>query len=127
MLTLLNAALTFYLAPKIGRLISYIGERRTLTLEYIGLYSHLRQLRLRGHHRNRDRTVSARPYVLCHGDCHQDLFSEDRRPSRYCRHVQHQLHHQSHSGSRTTGSVGLVWVINHSAVFLIGARLPAPP
>ncbi len=37
MLTLVNAALTFYLAPKIGKLIAHIGERRALTLEYIGL------------------------------------------------------------------------------------------
>ena len=37
LLTLVNAALTYWLAPKIGALISFIGERRTLTLEYVGL------------------------------------------------------------------------------------------
>ena len=37
MLTLVNAVLTFWLAPKIGSLIGYIGERRALTLEYLGL------------------------------------------------------------------------------------------
>ena len=37
MLTLVNAVLTFWLAPKIGALIGYIGERRALTLEYLGL------------------------------------------------------------------------------------------
>ena len=37
LLTLVNAALTYWLAPKIGALISYIGERRALTLEYVGL------------------------------------------------------------------------------------------
>ncbi len=37
MLFLVNGVLTIYLAPRIGRLVSYWGERRTLTLEYIGL------------------------------------------------------------------------------------------
>jgi hypothetical protein len=36
-LFLVNGVLTIYLAPRIGRLVSYWGERRTLTLEYIGL------------------------------------------------------------------------------------------
>ena len=37
MLFLVNGVLTIYLAPRIGRLVNYWGERRTLTLEYIGL------------------------------------------------------------------------------------------
>ncbi len=37
MLFLANGVLTIYLAPRIGRLVSYWGERRTLTLEYCGL------------------------------------------------------------------------------------------
>ena len=37
MLFLVNGVLTIYLAPKIGRLVSYWGEKRTLTLEYAGL------------------------------------------------------------------------------------------
>ncbi len=37
LLTLVNAALTYWLAPKLGRLISYIGERRSLAIEHIGL------------------------------------------------------------------------------------------
>lgn len=37
MLFLVNGVLTIYLAPKIGRLVSYWGEKRTLTLEYCGL------------------------------------------------------------------------------------------
>jgi len=37
MLFLVNGILTIYLAPRIGRLVSHWGERRTLTLEYIGL------------------------------------------------------------------------------------------
>ncbi len=34
---LINGVLTIYLAPRIGRLVSFWGERRTLTLEYVGL------------------------------------------------------------------------------------------
>jgi predicted MFS family arabinose efflux permease len=37
MLFLVNGVLTFFLAPRIGRLVSYWGEKRTLTLEYVGL------------------------------------------------------------------------------------------
>ncbi len=37
MLFLVNGVLTIYLAPRIGRLVVYWGEKRTLTLEYIGL------------------------------------------------------------------------------------------
>ncbi len=37
MLFLANGVLTIYLAPRIGRLVIYWGEKRTLTLEYIGL------------------------------------------------------------------------------------------
>jgi len=37
MLFLANGVLTIYLAPRIGRLVSYWGEKRTLTLEYCGL------------------------------------------------------------------------------------------
>lgn len=37
LLFLINGVLTIYLAPRIGRLVSYWGEKRTLTLEYGGL------------------------------------------------------------------------------------------
>ncbi|MFT5657453.1 MAG: putative MFS family arabinose efflux permease [Gammaproteobacteria bacterium] len=37
MLFLVNGVLTIYLAPRIGRLVTYWGEKKTLTLEYVGL------------------------------------------------------------------------------------------
>ena len=37
LLFLVNGVLTIYLAPRIGRLVTYWGEKRTLTLEYAGL------------------------------------------------------------------------------------------
>jgi predicted MFS family arabinose efflux permease len=37
LLFLVNGVLTIYLAPRIGRLVSVWGERKTLTLEYMGL------------------------------------------------------------------------------------------
>jgi len=36
-LYLLNHAISFWIAPKIGRFIERVGERRALTIEYIGL------------------------------------------------------------------------------------------
>jgi hypothetical protein len=37
LLFLVNGVLTIYAAPKIGRLVTYWGERKTLTVEYVGL------------------------------------------------------------------------------------------
>lgn len=37
LLFLVNGVLTIYLAPRIGRLVTHWGEKRTLTLEYAGL------------------------------------------------------------------------------------------
>ncbi|MFT7675818.1 MAG: hypothetical protein ACI845_004245 [Gammaproteobacteria bacterium] len=37
LLFLINGVLTIYAAPKIGRLVTYWGERKTLTVEYVGL------------------------------------------------------------------------------------------
>lgn len=37
MLFLVNGVLTIYLAPRIGRLVNFWGEKKTLTLEYVGL------------------------------------------------------------------------------------------
>ena len=38
MLFLINAAINVYIAPKIGRLIGHIGERKALIIEYAGLF-----------------------------------------------------------------------------------------
>jgi len=38
MLFLINAALNVYIAPKIGKLIGQIGERKALMIEYVGLF-----------------------------------------------------------------------------------------
>jgi len=111
MLTLVNAALTFYLAPKIGKLISRIGERRALTLEYIGLilvfvsYAFVDTLTVAVLLYLLDHLFFAmaiaiktyfqlaRPSVLCHGYSDQNLFPENCRPGRHSRNVEHQLHY----------------------------------
>lgn len=36
-LFLINGVLTIYLAPKIGHLVKHLGEKKTLTIEYVGL------------------------------------------------------------------------------------------
>ncbi len=38
MLFLINAAINVYIAPKIGKLIGHIGERKALIIEYVGLF-----------------------------------------------------------------------------------------
>ena len=38
MLFLVNGVLTIYIAPKIGHMVKFIGEKKSLTLEYVGLF-----------------------------------------------------------------------------------------
>ncbi len=37
LLFLVNGVLTIYIAPKVGKMVTFWGERKTLTLEYLGL------------------------------------------------------------------------------------------
>lgn len=123
MLTLVNAALTFYLAPKIGRLISYIGERRALTLEYIGLiiifvsYAFVDSI-----------TFAIALYLLDHL-----FFAMAIAINTYFQKIADPADIASTSSISFTinhiaavvlpAILGFVWVINHSAVFLIGAGI----
>ena len=69
--------LTGFFAERIGRLISQVGERMALTFEYIGLifvfvaYGLVENATLAA-------AFYAGPYVLCHGDCDQHIFSKNR-------------------------------------------------
>ena len=49
LLFLINALINVYLAPKIGRLIGRIGERKALLIEYTGLISCVHVIRFRQH------------------------------------------------------------------------------
>jgi hypothetical protein len=123
MLTLVNAALTFYLAPKIGRLISYIGERRALTLEYIGLivifvsYAFVDTIEF-----------AIALYLLDHmffamAIAIKTYFQKIADPADIAATSSISFTINHIAAVALPAVLGLVWMNNHSAVFLIGAAI----
>lgn len=123
LLTLVNAALTFWLAPKIGRLISYIGERRALTLEYVGLiiifvsYAFVESV-----------AVAVALYLLDHlffamAIAIKTYFQKIADPADIAATSSISFTINHIAAVVLPALLGLVWIINHSAVFLIGAAI----
>ncbi|MFT4862503.1 MAG: hypothetical protein ACI95C_001724 [Pseudohongiellaceae bacterium] len=121
LLTLVNSALTFWLAPKIGSLISIIGERRALTLEYIGLilvflsYAFVDTL-----------AVALALYLLDHlffamAIAIKTYFQKIAEPADIAATASISFTINHIAAVVLPALLGLVWVINHSAVFIIGA------
>ena len=124
-LTLVNAALTFYLAPKIGKLISRIGERRALTLEYTGLilvfvsYAFVDTL-----------TVAVLLYLLDHlffamAIAIKTYFQKIADPADIAATSSISFTINHIAAVVLPALLGIVWVFNSSAVFLIGAGIAA--
>lgn len=125
LLTLANAVLTFWLAPKIGALISYVGERRALTLEYIGLiivfasYAFVDSV-----------AVAIALYLLDHlffamAIAIKTYFQKIADPADIAATSSISFTINHIAAVVLPALLGLVWVINHSAVFLIGAGIAA--
>ena len=123
LLTLVNAALTFWLAPKIGALISFIGERRALTLEYVGLiiifvsYAFVNTIE-----------VAIALYLLDHlffamAIAIKTYFQKiaDPRDIAATSSISFTINHIA--AVFLPAALGFLWVINHSAVFLVGAAI----
>ena len=125
LLTLVNAALTFWLAPKIGRLISFIGERRALTLEYVGLiivfvsYAFVESI-----------AVAIALYLLDHlffgmAIAIKTYFQKIADPADIAATSSISFTINHIAAVVLPALLGIVWVINHSAVFLVGAGIAA--
>ena len=123
LLTLVNAALTYWLAPKIGALISYIGERRALTLEYIGLviifvsYAFVDSI-----------AVAIALYLLDHlffamAIAIKTYFQKIADPPDIAATSSISFTINHIAAVILPAVLGFVWVINHSAVFLVGAGI----
>ena len=123
MLTLVNAALTFWLAPKIGSLIGYIGERRALTLEYIGLiivfvsYAFVNSA-----------AVAVALYLLDHlffamAIAIKTYFQKIAEPEDIAATSSISFTINHIAAVVLPAALGLLWVINHSAVFFAGAAI----
>jgi hypothetical protein len=123
LLTLVNAALTFWLAPKIGALIGYIGERRALTLEYVGLiiifvsYAFVDTI-----------AVAVALYLLDHlffamAIAIKTYFQKIADPADIAATSSISFTINHIAAVVLPALLGLLWVINHSAVFLVGAAI----
>lgn len=125
LLTLVNSAMTFWLAPKIGRMISYIGERRALTIEYIGLvfvfisYAFVNNV-----------AFAIALYLLDHlffamAIAIKTYFQKIADPADIAATSSISFTINHIAAVVLPALLGVVWVINHSAVFLIGAAIAA--
>lgn len=125
LLTLVNAALTFWLAPKIGRLISYVGERRALTIEYVGLvcvfigYAFVDSI-----------AVAIALYLLDHlffalAIAIKTYFQKIADPADIAATSSISFTINHIAAVVLPALLGVVWIFNHGAVFLIGAGIAA--
>ena len=123
LLTIVNAALTYWLAPKIGALISYIGERRALTLEYLGLviifisYAFVDSI-----------AVAIALYLLDHlffamAIAIKTYFQKIADPTDIAATSSISFTINHIAAVILPAALGFVWVINHGAVFLVGAGI----
>ena len=92
-LFIINGLVSMWLAPKIGVLITRIGERQTLTLEYCGLI-----LVFTAYAFVQTPWIAAALFVIDHAFfamaiAQKNLFSKDCRSRRYCPHYRRCLHH----------------------------------
>ena len=125
MLTLVNAALTFWLAPKIGSLIGYIGERRALTLEYLGLI-----IVFVGYAFVNSAAVAVALYLLDHlffamAIAIKTYFQKIADPEDIAATSSISFTINHIAAVFLPAALGLLWVINHSAVFFAGAAIAA--
>ena len=125
MLTLVNAALTFWLAPKIGSLIGYIGERRALTLEYLGLI-----IVFVGYAFVNSAAVAVALYLLDHlffamAIAIKTYFQKIADPEDIAATSSISFTINHIAAVVLPAALGLLWVINHSAVFFAGAAIAA--
>ena len=123
LLTLVNAALTFWLAPKIGGLISYIGERKVLTLEYVGLI-----LVFVGYAFVDSVAIAIGLYLLDHlffamAISLKTYFQKIAAPEDIAATSSISFTINHIAAVILPALLGLVWVFNYSAVFLIGAAI----
>lgn len=123
LLFIINHLLSLFLAPKIGRLIGRIGERRALTIEYTGLI-----LVFAGYALVENAYVGATLYVIDH-----IFFAMAIAIKTYFQKIADPADIASSSGVSFTinhiaavvipALFGMIWLINPSAVFYTGAAM----
>ena len=125
LLFLVNAGITIWIAPKLGLLVERIGERKALTLEYIGLIIIFLSYAVVD-----NMNIALVLYIL-----DNMFFSISFAINTYFQKIADPADIASTSGISFTinhiaavllpALLGLVWIENHGAVFLIGASIAA--
>lgn len=123
LLVLANSALNIHVAPKIGALISRIGERHALTLEYSALIIIFLLYAV-----VENGNVAIVLYILDH-----IVFSMAIAIKTYFQKIADPADMSATAGISFTinhiaavvlpAALGFVWIFNHSAVFVIGAAI----
>jgi MFS family permease len=121
LLTLINSALTFWIAPKLGKLITKIGERRALTLEYSGLF-----LIFLSYAFVENISFALFLYLLDHllfalAIAIKTYFQKIAAPEDIAATSSISFTINHIAAVVLPVILGAVWVFNHSAVFLVGA------
>ncbi len=121
LLFLVNAGITIWVAPKLGILIGMIGERKALTLVYVALF-----IIFLGYAVVDNVNIALALYIL-----DNVFFSISFAISTYFQKIADPADIASTSGISFTinhiaavllpALLGLIWMENHGAVFLIGA------
>ena len=121
LLFLVNAGITIWVAPKLGILIGMIGERKALTLQYVALI-----IIFLGYAVVDNVNIALALYIL-----DNVFFSISFAISTYLQKIADPADIASTSGISFTinhiaavllpALLGLIWMENHGAVFLIGA------
>ena len=123
LLTLINSVLTFWIAPKLGKLITQIGERRALTLEYSGLiliflsYAFVENI-----------GFALLLYLLDHllfalAIAIKTYFQKIAAPEDIAATSSISFTINHIAAVILPAILGVIWVFNSSAVFLIGAMI----
>ena len=123
LLFLINGVLTIYLAPKIGRLVSNWGEKRTLSLEYAGLV-----VIFTAYAMVENAWVASLLYILDHV-----FFAMAIALKSYFKKIADPADMASTAGVAFSINhiaavvlpvlLGFLWIISPAAVFLIGALI----
>lgn len=120
---MLNHVINFFLAPKIGAWIGRVGERKALTLEYVGLI-----IVFTGYALVESSTIAAGLYVVDHlffamAIALKTYFKKiaDPRDLAGSAGVSFSINHIA--AVIIPAAFGLIWLIDNSLVFYAGAAL----
>jgi predicted MFS family arabinose efflux permease len=125
LLYLVNASLNVFLAPRIGRLIGHIGERRALLLEYAGLI-----LVFVGYALVEDATTAAGLYILDHfffalAIALKTYFQKIAEPADIASTAGVSFSINHIAAVVIPALFGIIWLSSPALVFLLGAVMAA--